>query len=229
MKCENCNAVFVRSPCPDCGWEVKKESSEQREEVMVKPSMLKGGSAVNPQKFQDEKEEEERLRKPSEMFKKEVTDEAEHLVKPSQLKAKNEASMKKTDKEISSETDNNEESLRKPSEMFKKEVNDETEHLVKPSQIGDTINTRKIERKIEKPKPVISGDHGEKLLRPSELSGTSGRNKISHRDKVMVSTVKSGLNSLDKKISHSEDTEFKSNVKDTLLEVISLLEKLIEE
>ncbi len=51
MKCDNCGAFFVRYPCPSCDANENKTSEnkdELEDNALVRPSELKGGSAVNP-------------------------------------------------------------------------------------------------------------------------------------------------------------------------------------
>ncbi|MDH5646958.1 MAG: hypothetical protein OEZ01_13170 [Candidatus Heimdallarchaeota archaeon] len=48
MICKSCRATFVRFPCPSCGANEEIKVEEGLDESMVRPSELKGGSAVNP-------------------------------------------------------------------------------------------------------------------------------------------------------------------------------------
>lgn len=250
MKCQNCNAFFVRLPCPECGWGPEITSSEtEKIETLVKPSELKGDSAVNPSQKAEEKEET--LVKPSSLLEKEVENKSgETLVKPSEYLKKQEVIVEEVEEE---------ETLVKPSEYLKRReeedqpVKEKEERLVKPSEVLGRVTSRKdvqvqederveqLRRPSEmggmtsgsistKPAQLSREDNkitersGETLLRPSQLKGTSGRGMALEDEPTQKEAMR-----IDKKSFESDNEEFKSEVKDTLQEVITLLEKLMEQ
>ena len=240
MKCQNCNAFFVRLPCPECSWKPEiTETKTEKIETMVKPSELKGDSAVNPS--QQVVEEEETLVKPSNRLKKEnINKTGEELVKPSDyLKNKKEEKVKtaetlvKPSEYLKRHDQSNEESLVKPSELLgrtstikdvmSQDLGKEEERLLQPSKMGGMTYISKSTQPTQ-PAQVMkkTSTGGETLLRPSQLRGTSGRSSLqvkslAKEDSISIKTIR------------SENEEFKSEVKDTLQEVISLLEKLMEQ
>jgi hypothetical protein len=143
-----------------------------------------------------------------------------------------------------------EETLRKPSEMIKEiepvqPVSDEDEALVRPSQI--------IQKEIEEEDEEVED---ESLVKPSSLKGGSAVNPkfdsaqqqvlLEQKSKTKTSLESQKITPLQKKVqqiqkdtvsvsinSHlksddESEEEYKLRVRDTLLEVMSLLEKLIE-
>jgi hypothetical protein len=143
-----------------------------------------------------------------------------------------------------------EETLRKPSEMIKEvepiqPVSDEDEALVRPSQI--------IQKEIEEEEEERDDEH---LVKPSSLKGGSAVNPkfdsaqqqvlLEQKSKTKTSLRTQKVTPIHKKVqqiqtdaasisinSHlksddESEEEYKMRVRDTLLEVMNLLEKLIE-
>jgi hypothetical protein len=130
-----------------------------------------------------------------------------------------------------------EETLRKPSEMIKEiepiqPVSDEDEALVRPSQI--------IQKEIEEEEEERDDEH---LVKPSSLKGGSAVNpqfdsaqqqvlleqkSIQKKvQQIQTDAASISINSHLKSDDESEE-EYKMRVRETLLEVMNLLEKLIE-
>lgn len=182
MICRNCGAYFIRYPCPTCGL-TEKEDVEMRmeaetavqveihEEPLLKPSELRGNSAIT--KLKEVKEVQEILVKPSEMS---------------------------LDKLVTSED------FRDVGE----------EKLVKPSELrgGSAVNPKILPKQVT-PKVVIT--HANQNLTPMRESPS----KIGQLNNTK----------LGKPVRRQGETEeeYKIRVRDTLLEVMTLLEKLVED
>lgn len=180
MICRNCGAYFIRFPCPSCKLTEQEDREirlshekevrvEIHEEPLLKPSELKGNSAVTKLK--------------------EVEEIPENLVKPSEMSA---------DKLVSAED-------------F---LEDGEEKLVRPSQLRGGSSIGQNQPKKETPKVVIT--QARQNLTPIRETPTS-------------SVLKKGELAKPVRREGETDEEYRNRVRDTLMEVMSLLEKLVED
>ncbi|MHA2248921.1 MAG: hypothetical protein ACXAD7_01100 [Candidatus Kariarchaeaceae archaeon] len=200
MICKDCGQFFVRQPCPSCGTREKKDlSHEDAEESLRKPSEMR--KEPMPGELQEEEGEEK-------------------LLRPSQMKTQ----VLSQEEEIDPD-----ERLVKPSQLVKEAELDEEdereeERLIRPSQLrgGSAVNPN-FEKTIsdDSSQQVLLKETSTKQLTKQELRPIDKQVRTIHYD------VKTDINS-NLKTKGETDEEYKTRVRETLEDVMALLEKLIE-
>lgn len=204
MICQNCKTYYVRAPCPSCGDDPRKKTDNEETQKLSPSQIRQRESGVELDAGNQvlvQKTEEERLVKPSERFKQE-REENEDLPSFQRI-----------------EKDDGGERLVKPSERIKQDEDQDDENI--PSfkkfertkeETSSSFTTPTKVSKVEKEEDVPSFKQFE----------TQEEKSLSDLDKI----------SADMKDQHGKlknDGVYRSKVKETLEEVMGLLERLIED
>lgn len=211
MICKNCGAFFVRYPCPSCGAKDETEIEVKGlDETVIRPSELKGRSSVNPK--DQEIEIEEKMVKPSELKGRSavnpdlvIEEDPDRIVKPSELQGRSSVNPNyRIEEDIE-----NKDTISKPSVSNVRNRRDtirigslstEQEVVVK------SRTTRGVQIK-EKPESVKDEEITNELAKASQ-------------QKIRATEFKDKMET---------DEEYRTRVRETLMEVMSLLEKLVED
>jgi len=207
MKCKNCQTFYVRDPCPNCGHystdqDTKTQSTAGQETERVKPSKIheRETSGGRQVLLQEKKDDEERLVRPSQRFKQEQEND-EDL--PSFQRFENQ--------------DETGEKLVSPSERLKKDQMDNE----------DLPSFKRFDRDTKQnwQKPATSV---QKKVEKEEEDDIPSFKRYQQTDEIEISRI-SKLNQPENQDKLKNDKAYRNQVKETLEEVMGLLEKLIDE